>query len=235
MKNTNPLSLIFGLALIVIGGLSLLGNTLLRLEAWRLWPTIVIVAGLILTAPGFLGFTRRGFGAFFIPGVPVLVTGGILMVGSLFQSWHVWTVAWPLEVLGVALGFALAAIFMRVPGLAFPAIIIGLNGLVLAFCNLTGLWSAWALLWPIEPLAVGLSLFVVGFFERSRGAITAGVILSAIAGVGFFFTSFFSMFNLSLLRFAAPAMLVLTGLVVIAASFLRREQPIQPAQTTEVQ
>ncbi len=232
MKNTNPLSLLFGLALIVIGGLSLLGNTLLRLEAWRLWPAIVIIAGLALTAPGFFGFVRRGFGAFFIPGVPLLVTGGILMFASLFHNWNVWAAAWPLVVLGAALGFGMAAIFMRVPGLAFPAIIIGLNGLVLAFCNTTGLWAAWALLWPIEPLAVGLSLFVLGFFERSRGAITAGVILTAIAGVGFFFTSFFSMFNFSLLRFAAPAMLVLTGLIVIAASFLRREAP---AQATEAQ
>lgn len=232
MKNTNPLSLLFGLALIVIGGLSLLGNTLLRLEAWRLWPAIVIIAGLTLTAPGFLGLARRGFGAFFIPGVPLLVTGGILMFASLFGNWNVWAVAWPLVVLGVALGFGMAALFMRVPGLAFPAIIIGLNGLVLAFCNTTGLWAAWALLWPIEPLAVGLSLFVFGFFERSRGAITAGVILSAIAGVGFFMTSFFSMFNFSLLRFAAPAMLVLTGLIVIAASFLRREAP---GQATEAQ
>lgn len=234
MKNTNPLSLIFGLALIVIGGLSLLGNTLLRLEAWRLWPVIVIIAGLVLTIPGFFGLAQRGFGAFFIPGVPVLVTGGILMFASLFNYWSVWAVAWPLVVLGVALGFGMAAIFMRVPGLAFPAIIIGLNGLVLAFCNTTGLWAAWALLWPIEPLAVGLSLFVFGFFERSRGAITAGVILSAIAGVGFFFASFFSMFNFSLLRFAAPAMLMLTGVIVIAASFLRRESSAQPAQTSEI-
>jgi len=235
MKNTNPLSLLFGLALIVIGGLSLLGNTLLRLEAWRLWPSIVIIAGLTLTAPGFLGLARRGFGAFFIPGVPLLVTGGILMFASLFGNWNVWAVAWPLVVLGVALGFGMAALFMRVPGLAFPAIIIGLNGLVLAFCNTTGLWAAWAILWPIEPLAVGLSLFVFGFFERSRGAITAGVILSAIAGVGFFMTSFFSMFNFSLLRFAAPAMLVLTGLIVIAASFFRREQPVQAEPTPEAQ
>lgn len=225
MKNTNPLSLIFGLTLILIGGLSLLGNALLRLEVWRLWPAIVILAGLALTGPGFLGLARRGFGALFIPGVPVLVTGGVLMLASLFKHWNVWAVAWPLVVLSVALGFGMAAIFMRAPGLAFPAIIIGLNGLVLAFCNTTGLWAAWALLWPIEPLAVGLGLLVIGFFQRSSGALTGGVVLSAIAGVGFFFTSFFSMFNLSLLRFAAPALLVLTGVIVIAASFLQREKP----------
>jgi hypothetical protein len=227
MKNNNPLSLIFGIALIVIGGLSLIGNTILRMEAWRLWPITVITAGLVLTAPGFLGLARRGFGAFFIPGIPVLVTGGILMVASLFHNWGVWAVAWPLEVLAVAAGFGMAAIFMRLPALAIPAIIVGLNGVVLAFCNLTGLWGAWALVWPIEPLAVGLGLFVVGFFNRSAGAITAGVILSAIAGVGFFMTSFFSIFNLSILRFAVPAMLVLTGVIVIAASFLYREQPVQ--------
>ena len=142
MKVERSLSLIFGLALVAIGIISLLGNTILTTQAWRLWPLTVIIAGIALTIPGFFGMLRRGFGSFFIPGIPVLTTGGILLFASLFDRWNVWSIAWPLEVLGLALGFALAAIFMRVAGLAIPAVIIGVNGLMLAFCNLTGLWSA---------------------------------------------------------------------------------------------
>lgn len=225
MKVERSLSLIFGLALIAIGAISLLGNTLLALQAWRLWPLTVILAGIALTIPGFFGLKRRGFGSFFIPGIPVLTTGGILMLASLLDNWEIWALAWPLEVIGLALGFALAAIFMRVAGLAIPAFIIGVNGLVLAFCNLTGLWAAWALLWPVEPLSVGLGLLVVGFANRSAGAKLAGLILTGIAGAGFFIVSFISVFNDSVLRFAVPAMLVLSGLILVMAQWLKREQP----------
>jgi len=227
MKTENIFPLIFGAALIGIGALSMAANLMLQTEAWRLWPVVVIVAGLLLTAPGFLGLARRGFGAFFIPGIPVLVTGGILLFASIFHNWGVWAIAWPLEVLGVALGFTLAAIFMRVPALAIPAMIVGVNALVLGFCNLTGLWQAWALLWPVEPLSVGLGLMVLGMAKRSSGINLAGVILCAIAGVGFFITSFFSMFNFSILRFAVPIMLILTGAILAGMSFVKREQPVQ--------
>ena len=222
MKVERSLSLIFGLALVAIGAISLLGNTLLAMQAWRLWPLTVIIAGIALTLPGFLGLKKRGFGSFFIPGIPVLTTGGILLFASLFDRWNEWELAWPLEVLGVAVGFALAAIFMRVAGLAIPAIIIGVNGLMLAFCNLTGLWKSWAILWPIEPLAVGLGLLVVGFVHRSSGAKLAGLILTGIAGAGFFIASFISMFNGTMLRFAVPGMLVLCGLILVSAQWLKR-------------
>ncbi len=221
MKVERSLSLIFGAALVAIGLLSLLGNTLLTMQAWRLWPLTVIFAGIALTLPGFLGLKRRGFGSFFIPGIPLLTTGGILLFASLFSHWNVWELAWPLEVLGLALGFALAAIFMRVAGLAIPAMLIGINGLVLAFCNLTGLWGAWAILWPFEPLAVGLGLLIVGVANRSSGAKQAGLILTGIAGAGFFIASFISIFNGTLLRFAIPGMLILSGLILVSARWLK--------------
>jgi len=226
MKVKRSLSLIFGLTLVAIGGLSLLGNTLLTMQAWRLWPLTVIIAGIALTLPGFFGLKRRGFGSFFIPGIPVLTTGGILLFASLFDRWNIWALAWPLEVLGLAVGFALAAIFMRVAGLAIPATIIGVNGLMLAFCNLTGLWGAWAILWPIEPLSVGLGLLIVGVVHRSPGTKLAGLILTGIAGAGFFIASFISMFNGTLLRFAVPGMLVLCGLILVSAQWLKRPDAV---------
>lgn len=221
MKVERSLSLIFGLALILIGLISLLGNTLLAMQAWRLWPITVVIAGLALTIPGFFGLKRRGFGSFFIPGLPVLTTGGILLVASLFGHWDVWALAWPLEVLALGVGFALAAIFMRVPGLAIPAMIIGVNGLMLAFCNLTGWWSSWAILWPIEPLSIGLGLLVTGVLIRSSGTKLAGLILTGIAGLGFFITSFISILNDTILRFAVPGMLLICGLILISAQWLK--------------
>jgi len=231
MKVERSLSLIFGLALVVIGAISLLGNILLAIQAWRLWPLTVIIAGIALCIPGFFGLKQRGFGSFFIPGIPVLTTGGILLFASLFDNWGVWELAWPLEVLGVAVGFALAAIFMRVTGLAIPAMIIGLNGLALAFCNLTGLWGSWAILWPIEPLAVGLGLLIVGVTNRSPGAKLAGLILTGIAGGGFFIASFISVFNDTFLRFAVPGMLLVCGVILVSAQWLKRVDPIVAKST----
>jgi hypothetical protein len=222
MKIERSLSLIFGLALVAIGAISLLGNTILVTQAWRLWPLTVVIAGIALCIPGFLGLKQRGLGSFFIPGIPVLTTGGILLFASLFSRWSVWELAWPLEVMGLALGFALAAIFMRVAGLAIPAMIIGVNGLMLAFCNLTGLWEAWAILWPIEPLAIGLGLLIVGVLKQSSGTKLAGLVLTGIAGAGFFIASFISVLNGTLLRFAAPGMLILTGLILVSAQWLKR-------------
>ena len=229
MKPERTLSLIFGFGLIAIGAISLAGNLLLRLEAWRLWPVTVVLLGLALTAPGFWGLARRGLGSFFIPGIPVLTTGAILLAASLLNRWQVWAYAWPLEVLALALGFALAAIFMRLPALAIPAFILGANGLLLAFCNLTGLWQAWALLWPVEPLSVGLGLLTLAIFSKSHGTRVAAVVLFIIAGAGFFLTSFINVFNASALRFGAPLMLILTGILLAALSFFKREE--QPAQT----
>jgi len=222
MKIERSLSLIFGLALVAIGIFTLLGSTLLTTQAWRMWPLTVVILGIALCIPGFFGLQRRGLGSFFIPGISVLTTGGILLFASLFSRWDVWSLAWPLEVMGLALGFALAAIFMRVAGLAIPAMIIGLNGLLLAFCNLTGLWEAWAILWPIEPLAIGLGLLILGVANRSSGARLSGLILTGIAGAGFFIASFISVLNGTLLRFAAPGLLVLCGVILISAQWLRR-------------
>ena len=186
-KNLFPL--VTGAVLISIGVISLLGNTLLKLEAWRLWPIIVVLVGLGLTAPALFSFKNPGLGAFFIPGLPVLTTGGILLIASLTDNWGIWSWAWSLEVIAVGLAFALAAITLRVVGLAIPAFIVGINGLFLVFCAITGLWSAWALMWPIEPLSVGLGLLTVGFVERSSGTKLAGSILCGIAGAGFFISS----------------------------------------------
>ena len=225
MKIERSLSLLFGIALVSVGAMSLLANTLLAQEAWRMWPITIVIAGIALCVPGFFGLKKRGLGSFFIPGIPVLTTGGILLFASLLDRWDVWAIAWPLEVIGLAVGFTLAALFMRVAGLAIPALIIGANGIVLAFFNLTGLWGAWAILWPIEPLSIGIGLLIVGVVHRSSGTKLAGMILTGIAGAGFFIASFISMFNHTILRYAGPGMLIISGLILVLAQWLKRPEP----------
>ena len=230
MKPEKLFNLIAGITLLAIGVIAMVGNVFLATKAWKLWPLIIVLAGLGLTFPGFLGFAHRGFGAFFIPGIPVLTTGAILLFASLTDHWEIWAVAWVLEILGLALGFVMAAIFMRVPGLAIPAFIIGANGMLLAFCAVTGLWQSWAVLWPVEFLAVGLGLLVLGIANQSAGVKTAASILLTIAGGGFFITAFLSVFNTnSIMKFAVPVMLLITGGLLTATYFFQRSPAIPPA------
>ncbi len=229
MKPEKVFNLIAGVTLLAMGVIALAGNTFLATKAWKLWPVIIVLAGVGLTFPGFLGFVHRGFGAFFIPGIPVLTTGAILLYASMTNRWEVWAFAWTLEILALALGFTMAAIFMRVPGLAIPAFIIGANGLMFVFCAVTGLWQAWAILWPIEFLAVGLGLLVLGIANRSAGVKTAASILFTVAGGGFFITTFLSIFNdNAIMKFAVPVMLLITG-GLLTATYLLQKSPERPA------
>jgi hypothetical protein len=224
MKPERLFNLIAGVTLLTIGIIALAGNIFLTTKAWKLWPVIILLAGVGLTIPGFFGFTHRGFGSFFIPGIPVFTTGAILLYASVTNHWDVWAVAWTLEVLALALGFALATIFMRVPALAIPAFIIGINGAMLAFCAVTGLWESWAILWPLEFLAVGLGLLALGLANHSAGVKTAASVLFTIAGGGFFISTFISTFNNTVLKFAVPIMLLVTG-VLLTGTFLLNKSP----------
>ncbi len=229
---TNLPSLLTGLLLIAIGAISLVANTFLKVEAWRIWPMIVLLAGLGLLTPTLFSFKRPGLGAFFFPGMPTFTTGAILMYASLTGHWEVWAFAWTLIVLSVGVSFILAAFAMRTPGLAIPAAIITINGLALGFTAFTGMWQAWALIWPVEPLAVGIGLLILAFFNRSSGTRTAGIILCAIAGGGFFMMSLLSVFNATALRFTVPAMLIFTGAILILSFFIRTDNRIEaPVET----
>ena len=146
-------SLFVGLFLILLGILSLGGNIGMSLSRqaphsfYQLWPIIIIGMGLLFIMPPLFVPQNRGLGGLFIPGLPILVTGGILFAASVSNHWSIWGTMWPLEVIGVALGLALATIFIRVIWLVIPAFIIGFVGLALQFTAMTGLWASWAILW----------------------------------------------------------------------------------------
>jgi hypothetical protein len=214
-------SVIVGGSLILLGVASLIFTSLLSLLGLdvarfmlRFWPGIISVAGLLFVAPPLLIRGKRGLGGLFIPGVPILVTGGILLVASVLDAWPIWSWLWPMEVVAVALGLALAAIYMRVLGLIIPAIIVGINGLVFQFCALTGLWSWWSVLWTIEPLSVGLALLLVGIRKSSRGLLKAAMILCAVAAAGFLLMVTI-LAGGWLIRLVGPGLIVLAGVLVL--------------------
>jgi hypothetical protein len=216
-----------GSAMIFLGILSLMFSGLLALLGFdigdfilRLWPAVVVSTGLLFVVPPFLARGKRGLGALFIPGFPILATGAILFLASILDAWDIWSWLWPMEVISLAMGFLFAAIYMRVIWLLIPAIIIGLNGLVFQFCAMTGLWEGWSVLWAIEPLSVGLALLVIGRRKGISGLVRAGFILCGVAGASalMMLTILGAWWPITLL---GPVMLILGGLGVLGWGFVR--------------
>ena len=229
-------SAMVGIALILLGAsalvfnlaMSMLGPNVWQLLIWRFWPLTVVGLGLALMLLPLLATGRRGLGALFIPGMPVLTTGGILLFTSVFHVWGAWEWLWPLEVLSLALGFLFAAIWMRSIWLLIPAIIVGANGVVFQFCTLTGLWGAWAVLWTIEPLAVGLAFLLIGAAKRLGGLFLAGTILCGLAGIGLVGMTLVGP-SWWLIRLAGPVVLICVGFLLFVWGIASRRLSPAPA------
>jgi len=222
-------SILVGVGLVLMGGLALafnlivptLGLDMWHWGAWRLWPLIVVGAGLLFVVPPFLARGRRGLGGLFIPGVPILATGGILLFASVFGEWSAWEWLWPLEVLALALGFLFAAIYMRNVWLLIPAIIVGANGGVIQFCASTGMWESWAVLWTVEPLSLGLALLIISMVKRSAGLFIGGIVLCGLAGIALIgMTAVVPVYWL--LNLVGPVVFILIGLLMLVWGMVRR-------------
>ena len=234
-------SLIAGATLIALGVLTLAGNLLFQatgsiyLLGFRTWPIFVISAGALFCVPPLLFREKRGLSGLFIPGVPVLTTGLLLMLTSITGNWNLWSVLWPFEVLGVAFGFVLAAVFMRVVWLMVPASIIGINGLAFLFCAISGLWVTWAVLWTIEFLAVGLPLLLIGAFQKQEGVKLAGIILCALSGIAFAAASSLIMNVNRSIGMIGPLLLLGLGAYLISLTLKKNNVPETISAATPVE
>jgi hypothetical protein len=224
------LSILFGVGLIAFGILCLVGNFALSWlgsplywwEFWRFWPLFIVGLGLLLSLAPVVGFRTPGLGILFIPGLPILTTGGILALNSLLNWWDLWAWLWPAEILSLALGFVLAAIFTRVIWFGIPAILIGANGLVLAFCNFTGLWEWWSVLWTVEPLALGLCFLLIAYATRSVAVGIIGGLFCSFAAMAFLGMTALLSFGGLFFQLIGPALIILLGVLLLAASLLPR-------------
>ena len=222
------LVLMGGLALMVTLGVPMLGWDGWFFVPWRLWPLVVVGLGLLFMLSPLLSRGHRGLGSLFIPGMPILTTGGILLLASVSNYWNIWTWLWPLEVLGVAAGFLFAAIYMRLIWLLIPAIIVGMNGLVLQFCAITGLWDLWSVLWTVEPLSVGLALLIVGLAKRVAPLFLVGAALCGLAGLGLVAMTAITLSGWWIFGVIGPAVLILTGLVLLLWGMLPHSSSPKP-------
>jgi len=83
-------------------------------------------------------------------------------------GWEVFRRTWPMELLVASVLLAALMSALANPWLLIPAGILLGNGLLFAYFSLTGLWSNWTLLWPLEPILVGVSI-VLPFLLQNQG------------------------------------------------------------------
>ena len=178
-------SLIAGLSLIGLGVLALLftlSGVNLWAVSWRWWPSAIIGFGaLIALLPIFI--RKRWMGLLYIIATPIIATGVMLLISMTSGRWSLWARWWPIEVLGLALGFVLAAVYAREAWLSIPAVFLGVNGGLFLFNALAGQWYLWKVLWVMQPLALGLALLFVGVRKHSAVTFGFGIALGLIAAL----------------------------------------------------
>ncbi len=179
-------SLIAGIVLIALGALALLFTLSGPLGgvnvwfAWRWWPTVVIGFGALLALlPIFI--RKRWMGLIYIIAAPISAAGMMLLISMTSGSWFLWARWWPIGVLSLALGFAIAALVVREAWLAVPAIFLGVNGGIFLFNMLVGQWALWKVLWILQPLSLGLALLFVGVVRHSSVTFGFGAVLSVMS------------------------------------------------------
>ena len=224
----NKRMIVVGLGLIALGVVALVFTGVLAalglklfVFALRFWPVLVVAVGAAFVVPPLRIKGNRGLGGLFIPGIPILVTGGILLLASVFHVWAIWAWLWPMEVLAVAAGFLAAALYMGVIELIIPAAIIGANGMLFQFCMVTGLWGWWSVLWTVEPLSVGVGLAIVGMVRHLPALTRVGLAFCAVAAACFLLMVTIQI-GTGLLGLFPPAVLILAGAAVVAWGLLHR-------------
>lgn len=122
-------TIVLGLALVVVGGLALLGRAL-SIDIFGLgWPLFVLVPGIVLFVGGVGIGGRAGLGLA-IPGGIVSMVGVVLTVQAATGLWATWAYAWALVAPGgVGLGMLLYGLVTVQPDIARNGLPILLTGL----------------------------------------------------------------------------------------------------------
>ncbi len=161
-------------------------------------------------------------------GILVVALGLIMLFAQATQGMHVlglnlgWRLAWPFLILLAGLAFLLPiGIWWErrasLAGLAVPGVIITVNGLILLFQNMTGLWGTWSYLWALEPIAVALGLLALYFMtNRDQGVLVASGIVGGVGVLGFLLSS-------GAFRILGPLVLILAGVLLAAGALTRRD------------
>lgn len=162
-------------------------------------------------------------------GGSVLIALGLLtLAGQFFRNYNFWGMVWPFFIIGLGALFfvGMFASGKSAAGLAIPGSIITAIGLMLFLQNLFGHYESWAYGWTVILIAVGLGIFIMGWYAENPVQRQSGIRLMKIGAVlfvifGGFFEMIFNSFPFS--GYLFPVALILLGiyLVISRAGLLR--------------
>jgi hypothetical protein len=175
----------------------------------------------------------------------LLVAFGLLALsGQLFRGIDFWGHFWPFIVIAFGTMFfvGMFAGGKSTSGLAIPGSIISIIGLILLYQNLTGHWESWSYAWSVIVIAVGLGIYIMGWYGGDAGqrrsgwsVMKIGLILFVIFG-GFFEMIFSAGARFGLRQIFFPVALILVGLyLMLSRTGLFGRKSELPGDTPEPQ
>ena len=118
----------------------------------------------------------------FVAGLALMGLGGLFLIAQLFGG-SFWGYFWPYPI--IALGFTFLATMVSrgrgAGGFAIPGTVITTIGVLLFIQNSFGWWESWAFAWTFIVIAVGVGIFLMGYWNESEGSKRTGL---NIAGIG---------------------------------------------------
>jgi hypothetical protein len=184
---------------------------------------------------------QRNMGSM-VAGSALIVLGGLFLL-SQFLDISIWRFLWPLFVLipGIGMFVTVYGGGKQAAGLAIPASIVSMVGLILLFQSITDHWESWAYAWSlIFPIGVGLGMYIYGMRaedeetrQRGKGMLRTGVIIFVLLGV--FFETIFAAGGSLFGRIFWPVAIILLGVYLIMrqGGFFSRE-PSTAATVKEI-
>lgn len=152
----------------------------------------------------------------------ILIAIGVFMLLGQGLGWMKWTLMWPVIIVGVGAIFWLGMLLggKQAGGLAVPASIITVVGLILFAQNALNRYETWSYAWALIIAAIGFGVFIQGVWsdranQRKSGleTLNGGLVLFVLFGVLFEFIFSFSGQPSTFSRIFLPAILIALGAV----------------------
>ncbi len=186
---------------------------------------------------------QRNMGSM-IAGSALIVLGGLFLINQ-FLSISIGRFIWPFFILipGIGLFVAVYNGGKETAGLAIPASVVSMVGLILLVQSITDHWGSWAYAWSlIFPTSIGLGMYIYGIRgedddtkQRGRGMLRTGLILFIILAA--FFEMIFAASGSMVSRIFWPVLIILLGLYLILrrGGLLSRDVPQTSKKDTKIE
>jgi len=155
-----------------------------------------------------------------VVGIVLIVIGILAIIGQLVGG-GIWAYLWPGFVLlpGILMFIGMFLGGKKAGGLAIPATILTILGLVLFYQNTFDQWWTWSFVWAlVGPVAAGLGIVLFGAYTGDQGARRGGMVVLLIGLVLLvIFGLAFGLGRAGALGYVLPLALIGLGVYIVIA------------------